>query len=317
MFDGVKELIENSSNIYIVAHENPDGDAIGCTYSLYLGLKQLGKNAKVLMRRRSDTFDFLPNINENSFFIEENEYDLLICVDSSDKTRLDIEDKDFEKAKRVLMIDHHKKVNPYGDINCIDDELPAACELVYNLLLNIGVNITQEIAMYLYLGIMTDTGSFNYSSTKPSTLVIASKLIETGIDFSLICKKINDTMKESKLKLVAIAIENMEVYFDGKVRFTYVDSDTINGLGLDEEDAEGMVNYLKKVEGTEVAIYVRGKNDGTDKVSLRSNGLVDVSKVAIDFGGGGHARAAGYTFNKDFATSKKELIEYIGGMLKC
>lgn len=315
MFDGVKELIESSSSIYIVAHENPDGDAIGCVYSLYLGLKQLGKNAKVLMKKRSDIFDFLPHIHESTSCIDESEYDLLICADSSDKNRLDIKEDDFKKAKKVLMVDHHKIVNPYGDVNCIDDKLPAACELVYSLLVNIGVNITQEIAMYLYLGIMTDTGSFNYSSTRPSTLITTSKLIETGIDFSLICKKINDTMKEAKLKLVAIAIENMEVYFDGKVRFTYIDYDTIKKLCIDEEDAEGMVNYLRKVEGTEVAIYVRGKSDGTDKVSLRSNGLIDVSKVAISYGGGGHERAAGYTFNKDFATSKKELLEFIGGML--
>ena len=315
MFNGVKELIENSNNIYVVAHVSPDGDAIGCAYSIYLGLRQLGKNAKVLMTKRSDIFDFLPHIDENVSSIEENECDLLICVDCSDKTRLDIKEEDFSKAKNILMVDHHKIVNPYGDINCIDDKLPAACELVYSLLRNINVEITKEIAMYLYLGIMTDTGSFNYSSTKPSTLIITSKLIETGIDFSFICKKINDTMKEEKLKLVAIAIENMEVYLDGKVRFTYIDYDTIKNLGIDEEDAEGMVNYLRKVEGTEVAVYVRGKSNGTDKVSIRSNGLIDVSKIAIHFGGGGHERAAGYTFDKDFATSKRELIEFIGGML--
>ena len=130
-----------------------------------------------------------------------------------------------------------------------------------------------------------------------------------------ICKRLNDTIKEAKLKLIAYTIDNMEVYYDGKFRYSYVSYEEIKRLGLDEEDAEGMTNYLRMVEGTEVAVAVRGKSDGTNKVSMRSGGKVDVSKIAILFGGGGHERASGYTMPKDLETSKKELLDVVGGML--
>ena len=116
-------------------------------------------------------------------------------------------------------------------------------------------------------------------------------------------------MSESKLNLIANAIENMEVYENGKIRYTYVDYDTINKLGVDEEDAEGMTNYLRNVKGTDVAIYVRGKSDGTLKVSLRASEKVDVSQIAIKLGGGGHARAAGYTMKDEYEVGKKVVID--------
>lgn len=315
MFKGVNELIQNSNSIYVVAHENPDGDAIGSSFATYLGLKNLGKDIKVVMKKCSDSFKFLPHIDDAVETVEKDEYDLLICVDSSDKTRLDISESDFNKAKKILMLDHHKKVNPYGDINCIDETLPAASEIIYNFLKEINVEITKDIATYIYTGLMTDTGSFNYSSTKSSTLRIAANLIDTGIDFSDICKRLNDTIKEAKLNLISKSINNMEVYFDGKLRYTYVDYDTMLSLGIDDEDAEGMTNYLRMVEGTQVAVYVRGRSDGTSKVSMRSCGKVDVSKIAIAFGGGGHERAAGYTIKGDINTAKSELIKMIEGMV--
>ncbi len=315
MFKGVNELVHDSNSIYVVAHENPDGDAIGSSFATYLGLKQIGKDVKVIMKKCSDSFKFLPHIEDAIQSVEKDEYDLLICVDSSDKTRLDISEEDFNKAKKILMLDHHKKVNPYGDINCIDETLPAAAEIIYNFLKEINVEITKDIATYIYTGIMTDTGSFNYSSTKASTLRIAADLVDIGIDFSDICKRLNDTIKEAKLKLISKSINNMEVYFDGKLRYTYIDYDTILSLGIDDEDAEGMTNYLRMVEGTQVAVYVRGRSDGTSKVSMRSSGEVDVSKIAIAFGGGGHERAAGYTIKGDINKAKSELIEMIEGMV--
>ena len=131
------------------------------------------------------------------------------------------------------------------------------------------------------MGIMTDTGSVNYSNTSAKTHMVVADLINKGADSTNICKMLNDTIKQAKLFLLKKTIENMEVYFDSKVRYSYVDYDTINSLGLDEEDAEGMTNYLRMVKGTWVAIYVRGKKDGSFKVSMRSSGQVDLSKIAI------------------------------------
>lgn len=315
MFEDAVKLVNNAKTIYVVGHENPDGDAIGASYAICLALRKMGKEANVIMPICSDTFKFLPNIEIAVNNVDKNKYDLLIAVDSSSKTRLAISEEDFNKADNVLMIDHHIMDKVYGNICVIEPEKPATCEIMYNFITKLGVEIDKDIATYLYLGILTDTGSFNYSSTLPSTLIIASKLIETGIDFSYICQKVNHTMKEGKLKLVAKTIDNMEVYYNGKFRYAFVDYNTINSLGLDDEESEGMTNYLKTVENTEISAYVRQRSDKTYKVSLRSNGKVDVSKIAILFGGGGHKRAAGYTMNDELNVGKDKLIDIVGVML--
>lgn len=315
MFKDVIREIEKANKIYITGHINPDGDSIGSVFGLYFALKKIGKDVLPILSNYSSFFSFMPNINDGVSKVVEDEYDLLICVDSSSKSRLAICDEDFNKAKKVVMIDHHEKDMPYGKVNVIDSSLPAASELIYNLIKEMNIELDELVASYIYMGIMTDTGSFNYSSTKPSTMRAAADLISVGIDFSEICKKINDTIKESKLFLIEKAISNMEVFYGGKVRYTFVDYDTISSLGVDEEDAEGMTNYLRKVENTEVAIYVRGKQNGELKVSMRSNGKVDIAKIAISFGGGGHVRASGYTMNLENSTYEKEkqkLIDLIG-----
>ena len=305
MFEKIIEEVKNANSIYVSGHINPDGDSIGSTFAVYLALKKMGKDVKPILTKYSKTFSFLPFINEAKDHVEEEKYDLLICVDSSSKERLAIGEEGFSKANRTVLIDHHVKDKDYVDVSVVDSELPAASELVYNFINELNVEIDENIASFLYMGIMTDTGSFNYSSTKPSTHMAAAKLIEAGADFSYICKMINDTMSEGKLYLIKSAIERMEKYYDSKVRYTFIDY----------KDAEGMTNYLRAVSGTEVAIYVREKSTGELKVSMRSGGKVDIADVAIKFGGGGHKRAAGFTMNIDGSTyeeEKKKLLDYIG-----
>lgn len=308
-FREAKKYIKKANKIYIVGHINPDGDSIGASFSMCLALRKMGKNVDVIMPKHSDIFNFLPHMSEAKTFIEEDSIDLLIAVDSSDIKRLGLSEDDIKKAKNILMIDHHKRSNVYGKVNVIDETCPATCQLVYEFITYLKIKIDIDIATYLYAGILTDTGSFNYASTNERTLAIVSKLVGLGIDFAYICKKLNDTVKESKLKLIATAINNMEVYEDGKIRYTYVDYDTICKLGVEEEDAEGMTNYLRMVQGTEVAVYVRGKSNGSNKVSLRSGDKVDVSAVAILFGGGGHKRASGYTMPETIDISKQKLLD--------
>lgn len=316
MFSKIKDLIDDSNNIYIVGHIGPDGDAIGSSFALCLALNNIGKNAKVIMPNYSESFSFLPNINTAVEKVNEEEYDLLIGVDSSTKERLAISNEDYSKAKKVVVFDHHELSEfTYGDEKYIDPSMPATCQIIYDFLTFMKIDITKEIATYIYTGIVTDTGSFNYSSTKPSTLDIAARLVETGIDFSYICRELNHTIKEEKLKLIGVAINNMEVYYNGKLRYTYIDYETISKLGLCDEDAEGMTNYLLMPEGTEVSIYVREKSDGSKKVSMRSRERVDVSKIAISFNGGGHARAAGYTMQDDIDIEKNKVINVVGVML--
>ncbi len=303
-----KKYIKKANKIYIVGHVNPDGDSIGATFSMCLALRKMGKDVNVIIPKHSEIFDFLPYMDTAKTAIEEDSIDLLIAVDLNDIKRIPLSDEDIKKAKDIIIIDHHKRASFYGKANIIDETCPATCQLVYEFLTYLKIKIDIDIATYLYAGILTDTGSFNYSTTSERTLAIVSKLVGVGINFSYICKKLNDTITEPKLKLIATAINNMEVYEEGKIRYTYVDYETISKLGVDEEDAEGMTNYLRMVSGTEVAAYVRGKSDGTNKVSLRSGDKVDVSSIAVMFGGGGHKRASGYTMIESLDVSKQKLL---------
>ncbi len=313
MFKEARELIDNSKKIYIVAHVNPDGDAIGSTFAVYFALKKLGKDVHVVMPSFSEVFEFLPGVESRVDNIEED-YDLLIALDSSDYTRLAISEEEYNRAKKVIMLDHHQISQPYGDFRYINDQKSSASEIAFLFIKSLEVEIDENIATLLYTGIMTDTGSFNYSNATPDTFRVVAELLENGAKAVDVCKRLNDTMKEAKLKLLAKAIDNMEVFYNGKMRFTYISYEEIEGLGIHDEDAEGITNYLRAVEGTEVAVYVRGKSDGTYKVSMRSNGGVDVSKIAISFGGGGHPRAAGYTMT-DIQKDKEKLIKAVGEML--
>ncbi len=315
MFKEAKKIIDDSKSVYVVAHVNPDGDAIGSTFAIYAAMKKLGKDVHVVMPSYSTVFEFLPFVDTSVDKVEEDEYDLLIALDSSDYTRLAMSTDDYNKAKKVIMLDHHQISKPYGDFRYINDNKSSASEIAYLFIKYLGVEIDKEMATLLYTGIMTDTGSFNYSNANADTFRATAELLDCGAESVYVCKKLNDTMKEAKLKLIGKTIDNMEVFYNGKLRYSFVSYEEIHALGINDEDSEGMTNYLRSVEGTEVAVYVRGRSDGTNKVSMRSGGNIDVSEIAIAFGGGGHPRAAGYTMKDEVEIEKEKLIKAVGEMI--
>lgn len=311
-FEKAYELIKESRSVYIASHISPDGDAIGSMMAMYLALKNMNKDVHVIIPSCSDRFEFLDEIKYAETSIDVDSYDLCIVMDSSTLDRVSISQEEYNKAKKKLVIDHHQNLKIDADVVISDSKSPATCQIIYEFFESQNILIDKEIAKYIYLGMLTDTGNFNYQNTTPRTHRIVANLIETGIDFAYICKMINDTMKEERLKLVSYVINNMETYKDGKIKYVKVPSNVIETLGLDEEDAEGMVNYLRCVKGVDVAIYARQLKDGTYRVSMRSNGNVDISKAAIQLGGGGHINAAGFTVNEEIDNVKNEIIELVG-----
>lgn len=291
------DYINKAHKIYIVAHIRPDGDAIGSAFALMLALKNMGKEAHVVMSSYAKKFEFLEEVKEAVNCISDSEYDLLICTDCSDKDRLDISCEDFKKAKYVIAFDHHKASAVSCDESIIDDVAPATCEMIYNFFVENNIEITQKIADYLYLGLMTDTGSFNYERTTEKTYEIAADLIKKKARFVKICKTMNDTISEAKAHLIAYSLENMRVYYDGKLRIVVATNEILDRFGVDKEEAEGITNYLRMIEGTELSVYIRGIENDKFKVSLRSVDYIDCAELAMSFGGGGHVRAAG--FNTD------------------
>lgn len=315
-FEKAKLLIDNAQTICLVAHKKPDGDAVGCVGAMYHFLKELGKDVYMVMPDVTPRFSFLPEMDKVvSRFPESKELDLLICLDCSEiERRSSIAKEDLERADKILVIDHHMNSSEEGDLRIIDSEAPANAEIVYKLIKHINPIISKNVATYLYVGIMTDTGSFNYERTTGDTYRVAAELVDTGVEFSKICKKINDTYSEAKMKLIAKVIANMETYKEGKIRVSVLDKEEQEELNATEEDVDGLVTYLRCIEGTIAAVYIRWTKEGEYKYSIRAEEPIDASEVAKAFNGGGHKRAAGFE-TTNLKDTKEKLIQMLEGLL--
>lgn len=315
-FEGAKELIEEVGSICLITHKKPDGDAIGSLGAMYHFLKELGKEVYMIVPDITPRFSFMPDIDKvTDRFPENKEIDLLICLDCSEiERRTCIAKEDLERAKKLMVIDHHIGVADDVDLKIIDCSAPSNCEIVYKVIKYMGHTISQATASYLYLGLLTDTGSFNYERTTGDTYRIAGELVDTGIDFTTICKKMNDTYSENKMKVIAHVINNTEKYYDGKLRISVLDKQYQDEINAKEDDVDCLVNYLRCVEGTIVSVYIRWTKDDEYKVSIRAEDPIDATNLAKAFHGGGHKRAAGFE-TTNLENTKEKLIQMLEGLL--
>lgn len=308
--------VEHATTIYIVAHQRPDGDAIGSVFGLYHSLKEKyeEKQIYVLMGKFPSRFGFMEGINCAVDKIE-GKCDLLIVLDSAAWDLVDISEEDKLKCSNVICIDHHMKNTIEADLKIQDSNSPAVCEMLYELLDKYNLPITKQVADFIYLGIMTDSGSFAYSKTSPKTHKIAAALLEKGADFENIATNINETMSEGRANLIVYVLQNMSVYYNGMVRVATVSKQVADKYKLDEEDVSGMGNYLRMINGTDLAVYGYEIEAGVYKVSLRSKKIVDCCDLASKFGGGGHVRAAGFKTN-NITKDVEKLIKIVGDVCK-
>ena len=293
-FKSASELIKRANTICLATHIRPDGDAIGSIGAMYHYLKDIGKEVYMVLPDAGQRFAFMPNIQDAITCVDKSSYDLLICLDCASKKRIDISEEDYNKAKEVLVIDHHKDTTVDANIALVDSEAPANTEIIYYFLKYMEANITVQIASYIYLGLLTDTGSFNYERTTAETYKIAGEMLQHGVDFASICKKVNDTYTEERMKLIAHLIQNTEKYLDGKLRIGSVDKEFVQKIGATDEDVDGLVNYIRAIQGTVVAVYIRPLKTGGYKISIRTEEPIDANELAKKFGGGGHIRASGF-----------------------
>ena len=315
-FEKAKKLIDEAKTICLIAHKKPDGDAIGSVGAMYHFLKDYGKEVYMVVPDITTRFCFMPNINcVLKRFPENTNIDLLICLDCSEiEKRTCIAKEDIEKAKKLMIIDHHIGAPKEADAKIIDTTAPANCEIVYRTIKYMGGTISKEVASYLYLGILTDTGNFNFERTTGDTYRIAGELVDTGIDFTTICKNMNDSYSEKKMKLIAYIINNTESYKDGKIRIAVLDKDVQESMDVQDDDVDGLVSYLRCIEGTIASVYIRWNKDNEYKVSIRTEEPVDATKVAEVFNGGGHKRAAGFE-TTELENTKEKLIKILEGLL--
>ena len=291
----LEELLEGAGSVALSGHIRPDGDCIGSVMSVYQYIKKNMPtlNVGVFLEEPAPVFGCIQGIERiDSHMDTLHEYDVFIALDCT-SDRLGDALEIFNRAKKKINIDHHVSNQGCGDVNIIVPDASSTCEVVYELM--DAEKIDEEIAKTIYIGMIHDTGVFKYSNTSPKTLRIAADLISYGFDFS---KIIDETFYEKTYVQTLIcgrAVSESVRFMDGKCVFSVVDKGMMEFYGVGPKDLDGIINQLRIVKGVECAIFMYQTGHMEYKVSMRSNGLVDVSTVAVFFGGGGHVRAAGCT----------------------
>ena len=309
--DNILEEIKNAENILILTHESPDGDAIGSSLAMNLALKQIGKKPEVIIREFPRIFMFLPGSEEVKLEATKNNYDLIISLDCADLKRL-VGREYVEISKKVINIDHHGSNVMYGDINFVNPVAPACCEILVGMLDYFDIPINVEIGSCILAGIITDTGGFKYSSVTAETFEFTAELLRKGVNVSDIYKKVLETRTKGNFELLRRSINRLELIEDGKIAFTYITKKDEEEVNAEPGDHEGIVENGRSIEGVKVSIFIRQKDEeNAYKVSMRSNGNINVSDICYRFGGGGHPNAAGALIQGTIEEVKEKLIKEV------
>lgn len=315
--DEILKEIKQAQTIVILTHESPDGDAIGSSLAMKNALESLGKKPDVIIPEYSRLFNFLPGTKDVLQKSEVQKYDLAIALDCANFKRL-VGNEHFENAKRTIVIDHHGSNNMYGDLNYVNPVSPACSEILIGMFEYFEIDITKQIGTCLLTGIITDTGGFQYPATTAETFEFTAELLRKGVNVSDIYKRVLNTVTKANFELSKRVMNRLEILENGKVTFTYITKKDEEEVNAEAGDHEGLVEIGRNIEGVEVAIFIRQKEDGEDiyKVSMRSSEYVNVSDVCLMFGGGGHPRAAGATVNGDVETVKQKVLAEVRKVLK-
>ena len=308
--DEILEEINVADTIVISAHESPDGDAIGSIMAMKLILEQMGKNPDVIPPEYSRLFNFLPEIDEVKKESDVERYDLAISLDCGNLARLSGREY-FEKEKRTIVIDHHGSNNMYGDLNYVNPASPACCEIIASMMEYYQMEMTKDIGTCIITGIITDTGGFRHQGTNPESFEFAAELLRKGVNISEIYKKALCTKTKANFLLSKKVTDRMEILEDGKVTFTYITMEDEKEVEAEPGDHEGLVDIGRELEGVEVSIFVREKEENLYRISLRSSNYVNVSDVCLMFGGGGHIRAAGATIQGTLEETREKILKEV------
>ena len=304
-------LLRECKRFVITSHVRPDGDAIGSSLGLMHVLEGMGKEATVVFTDPiPPNFHFLPGVERISSRLPATDAVIFLECDSIERSSIDA--LEFEAAKPLLTIniDHHQSGREFAEFNWIDPEAAAVGALVYDIAVAAGVAVTREMADCLYTAILTDTGSFNYPSTSAETFAMAEHLVRCGTDPNQIARAIYFCNPLSKVRLLGIAIANLQI--DDAVCWSHVTLDEIERVGASVEDCEGVANHLIGIAGIEGAVFLRElPGRAPFRLSMRSRGTLDVSKIAEHFGGGGHHSASGCTMEGTLAEVTERIVDQL------
>jgi phosphoesterase RecJ-like protein len=310
------QTINQNQKIAITGHIRPDGDCVGAVIALYQYINDnySNKEVTVFLEEINPKFQFLSGTEHVLNQPNQEQYDAMIILDASDLDRIGAFVQVYKNSKYTVVIDHHISNKGYGDVSIIEPEISSASELLYTLLEPDKISLNAATA--LYMGIVHDTGVFKFSNVSCRTMEIAGKLLDIGVDNTMIIDHTFFAKTYIQNQLLGRAILESIMVLDGKCIFSYIKNKYFDFYGASYQDLEGVVEQLRITKGVEVAILITEIEPGVNKVSMRSNQIVDVNDVASRFGGGGHIRAAGCTMEGTIYDVVNNLTLYIEAQLK-
>lgn len=303
------DILREKDNILILTHANPDGDTLGSGFALCRALMKIGKicaviNADDIPKKYNYLFDDIVEIKFKP--------DYVVAVDVATVKLLGGLE---EQYKIDMCIDHHSTNMEYANLLLLEDA-PAACQIMYEVVLALGVEVDKKIADCLYTGLTTDTGCFRYDSTTAQTYRVAADLIDAGADNGRINRIMFETKSKTYARLERLAIESMRFYEHERVAVITVTQEMFQLTGSNAQETEGLAPLTRQIEGVEIGITIQERPDGTCKASIRTFESVNAAKLAACFGGGGHAQAAGCKFDCDVKEARRLLVDKCREMLE-
>ena len=298
----VVEAIRARERFLVTTHENPDGDALGSLLAMHLALRSLGKDSVMFLAGPAPLpgeYRFLALADLQHELPADAAERTLVAVDCANESRLGADPAVLHLAPFTLNIDHHHDNSRFGDVVVVDAEASSTGELLRDVFGELEIELTPELAEPLYTALVTDTGRFQYANTTPKALRLAAELVEAGADVHKVFQDVYENVQFAKLKLLARALERAQVYEGGRLVVSYLLRNDFAEVGAVEPYSEGIIDFLRAVEGADMAAMIREPPRGgtpARRVSLRaSHDEIDVSAIARASGGGGHRQAAGFS----------------------
>jgi phosphoesterase RecJ-like protein len=300
--EAIADALRGHDRFVVVTHENPDGDALGSLLATTLTLRRLGKDAVMFLAGEAPLpgeYAFMQLDGLVRALPDDMEDRVLVAVDCAKADRIGPDPAPVDRAKLVLNIDHHHDNTCFGDVNLVVADASSTGEVLRDVIRELGVELTPDLAEPLYIALVTDTGRFQYSNTTPKSLRLAAELVEAGADIHAVFQQVYESVEFAKLKLRARALEHARVLEGGRIVVSDLLRTDFSDVGAPEPYSEGIIDDLRAVEGAELAALIREspRDAGpTRRVSLRASvDELDVSAIARLFGGGGHRQAAGFS----------------------
>jgi phosphoesterase RecJ-like protein len=291
--------LRHAESVVVCAHVNPDGDAVASTLGLTIALREAGIPAVPTLadsRPAPSTYDFLPGFDLFVPADDLNTPDTFVALDTPNTDRLGQAWSLAEAAENLIVIDHHPDNQEFGTVNAVDATAAATGVMIMRLIERLDMPLSPEVAMCLYVALMTDTGRFQFGNTTPAALRDAAALVEAGARPAELAQAVYQSRRREALELEARVLDRIELVNGGRVAYTYVTKDDYSQTGARPDETENLVDVVRALKGIEVALLLRVR-DKEVRGNLRSKTGFDVGAVARRFGGGGHAAASGFTLS--------------------